>query len=95
MGCFGLCIFYWILILCRLLNGEVSREFDSCVNFYFVYLFFVFYLFGLENVFERVKMDILFFLINVYEVVMVCDVVFGCVLIELIFIGWVESLYCC
>ncbi|OXC82963.1 hypothetical protein J005_05079 [Cryptococcus neoformans] len=51
----------------KLSNGEASREFDSRANFYFAYSSLVLYSFGLENALERAKMDISFFLTNVYE----------------------------
>lgn len=87
MGRFGLRIFHWTLTLCRLSNGEASREFDSRANFYFAYSSLVLYSFGLENALERAKMDISFFLTNVYEAATVRDAVSGCTSIELISTG--------
>lgn len=51
-------------------------EYDSRAQFYHAYSSLVLYSFGLENALERSKMDISFFLTNVYEAASrVCNVV--------------------
>jgi hypothetical protein len=51
-------------------------EYDSRAQFYYAYSSLVLYSFGLENALERAKMDIIFFLTNVYEAATrVCKVV--------------------
>lgn len=82
MGRFGLRIFHRTLTLYRLSTSEASREFDSRANFYFAYSSLVLYSFGLENALERAKMDISFFLTNVYEAATVRDAI-RCASIEL------------
>lgn len=42
-------------------------EYDSRAQFYYAYSSLVLYSFGLENALERAKMDISFFLTNVFE----------------------------
>ncbi|WVQ96072.1 hypothetical protein IAU59_003172 [Kwoniella sp. CBS 9459] len=55
---------------------EGKDEYDSRAQFYFAYSSLVLYSFGLENALERAKMDISFFLTNVYEAATrVCTVV--------------------
>ncbi|ODN99152.1 hypothetical protein I350_07310 [Cryptococcus amylolentus CBS 6273] len=57
-------------------NGGGTSEWSSRANFYFAYSSLVLYSFGLENALERAKMDISFFLTNVYEAATkVCTVV--------------------
>ncbi|WVQ84810.1 hypothetical protein IAT38_006967 [Cryptococcus sp. DSM 104549] len=56
--------------------SESPFEYDSLAQFYFAYSSLVLYSFGLENALERAKMDISFFLTNVYEAATkVCTVV--------------------
>jgi len=56
-------------------NGGII-EYDSRAQFYYAYSSLVLYSFGLENALERAKMDITFFLTNVYEAATrVCTVV--------------------
>ncbi|KAK8849735.1 hypothetical protein IAR55_005070 [Kwoniella newhampshirensis] len=55
---------------------DSKLEYDSRAQFYFAYSSLVLYSFGLENALERAKMDISFFLTNVYEAATrVCTVV--------------------
>jgi hypothetical protein len=55
---------------------EGHVEYDSRAQFYYAYSSLVLYSFGLENALERSKMDISFFLTNVYEAASkVCTVV--------------------
>nr|XP_019043474.1 hypothetical protein I302_08052 [Kwoniella bestiolae CBS 10118]OCF22404.1 hypothetical protein I302_08052 [Kwoniella bestiolae CBS 10118] len=57
-------------------RGYGKTEHDSRAQFYFAYSSLVLYSFGLENALERAKMDISFFLTNVYEAATrVCTVV--------------------
>ncbi|WWC73638.1 uncharacterized protein I206_107610 [Kwoniella pini CBS 10737] len=56
--------------------ADGRAEYDSRAQFYFAYSSLVLYSFGLENALERAKMDISFFLTNVYEAATrVCTVV--------------------
>ncbi|WWC95401.1 hypothetical protein V866_002263 [Kwoniella sp. B9012] len=56
--------------------SDGKMEYDSRAQFYFAYSSLVLYSFGLENALERAKMDISFFLTNVYEAATrVCTVV--------------------
>ncbi|ORY34671.1 fungal-specific transcription factor domain-domain-containing protein [Naematelia encephala] len=57
-------------------EGDPKSEYDSRAQFYFAYHSLVLYSFGLENALVRAKMDISFFLTNVYEAATrVCTVV--------------------
>ncbi|KAK4688546.1 hypothetical protein P7C73_g1570, partial [Tremellales sp. Uapishka_1] len=49
------------------MGNEGKQEYDTRAQFYFAYSSLVLYSFGLENAIERAKMDISFFLTNVYE----------------------------
>lgn len=55
---------------------EIAAGYNSRAQFYFAYHSLVLYSFGLENAIERAKMDISFFLTNVFEAATkVCAVV--------------------
>ncbi|WRT69766.1 uncharacterized protein IL334_006757 [Kwoniella shivajii] len=57
-------------------DGKAEYDYSSRGQFYFAYSSLVLYSFGLENALERAKMDISFFLTNVYEAATrVCTVV--------------------
>lgn len=47
--------------------ADPKQEYGARAQFYFAYHSLVLYSFGLENAIERAKMDVSFFLTNVYE----------------------------